>query len=74
MGLEPYPLRAAAILEDAYQFLAWHLGAGQGGDGNDRSSSSPTVLLTVQVCVEHIFGLVVLYLPPFPSDPRSLLR
>lgn len=76
-GLVPYPLRAAAILEDAYQFLAWHLecgggaaadggsapGAGSNGGGAARgkaagrghaaaggsSSSSPTVLLTVQV-------------------------
>eukprot|EP00903_Cladosiphon_okamuranus_P007816 g7562.t1 len=67
VGLVPYPLRAAAILEDAYQFLAWHLecgggaadrsstyGAGSNGSKGGRgraggSSSSPTVLLTVQV-------------------------
>lgn len=72
VGLVPYPLRAAAILEDAYQFLAWHLecgraavnrGTGSSGAGSEGgatgkasrgrkggpSSSSPTVLLTVQV-------------------------
>ena len=70
VGLVPYPLRAAAILEDAYQFLTWHLeceggavdrgsasgtrseGGGEGKAGRGRaggSSSSPTVLLTVQV-------------------------
>lgn len=63
VGLEPYPLRAAAILEDAYQFLAWYLDESSGGGDGDRSGdgakgkrgrartggSSPTVLLTVQV-------------------------
>ncbi|CAM9780477.1 unnamed protein product, partial [Ectocarpus fasciculatus] len=48
VGLEPYPLRAAAILEDAYQFLAWYLecrerggsspGARSSGEGGDNGS------------------------------------
>ncbi|CAM9239974.1 unnamed protein product [Ectocarpus sp. 8 AP-2014] len=40
VGLEPYPLRAAAILEDAYRFLAWYLECreGRGSPPGARSS------------------------------------
>ncbi|CAM9395019.1 unnamed protein product [Phaeothamnion confervicola] len=45
LGLKPYPAAAAALLEDAYQFLKWYLGAGvartgagQGGRSGSRGS------------------------------------
>ncbi|CAM9574706.1 unnamed protein product [Ectocarpus sp. 13 AM-2016] len=43
VGLEPYPLRAAAILEDAYRFLAWYLECREGGGPPSGARSSGEV-------------------------------
>ncbi|CBN78492.1 DDHD domain-containing protein [Ectocarpus siliculosus] len=43
VGLEPYPLRAAAILEDAYRFLAWYLECREGGGPPPGARSSGEV-------------------------------
>jgi len=50
MGLQPYCEQSAQVLEDAWQFLKWHMNQKGGSQtpSDDHKSNSP-VLLTVQV-------------------------